>query len=299
MGDFRAVRLRAFQQPPFFTIVCGPRKSGKTFWTMRALRDVRAYAGTFDHLVIISPTVYLDWTWSLLDFNDPNVTVFDDFRIKYVEELHKACIKRRKRGEHTLLVIDDSVCASEFRDYVGSKKEHPLAQIAVHGRHRLLSCIVISQKLKRLSPTLRTNADQAIFFRPLNGSEMDQICSDFGPFCREKKAFRQFCGNIWLRGAHTFVNCKLTGDYGVYDGYDTRRNFARALQWKPKAARGGRGGRRRRQEEEHKHEEAGTAASKAHETQRPTGRGAAGPAPATLPAQQTSGRIDSRQVTSR
>jgi len=169
--ECRAVRLNALQEPPFFTVVVGPRKSGKTFWTVRCLRDTNAYAGTFQHLVLMSPTLFIDWTWGALDTDHDSIELHDSFSLKVIDELFERCYKRKERGEHTLLVVDDSVANAEFRDYTASKKEHPLTRIAIHGRHRNLSCIVLTQKLRLLSSSMRANCDQGIFFRATNGTE--------------------------------------------------------------------------------------------------------------------------------
>lgn len=160
-------------QLPFFMVVVAPRKSGKTNMILDMLLDKNKLRHVFDVIIIWSKTYHHDGKWKNITLPAGSVyTVFDpeeaDLILKKAEEVNKNTVVNA-------LMIEDDMIAD------GIMSAHRMGfweSLAVRGRHANVSVIMITQQYMSLSPSVRNNATNSIFFRIRNGDELDKIASE-------------------------------------------------------------------------------------------------------------------------
>jgi len=120
---------------------------GKTEFALDLLEG--PYAGVFEHVVILCPTVkynqaYQDRSWVWLDDQvyvlNPGERLHDYLRALY----------QMFQGEPTLYVIDDMAASKQL-----TKKKDMLSELAFSGRHAKQSVWVLTQKYNSVLKDLR------------------------------------------------------------------------------------------------------------------------------------------------
>jgi Rad3-related DNA helicase len=136
-----------FTKEPHAAIICGMTGCGKTEFALDLLED--PYAGVFEHVVILCPTVkynqaYLDRSWVWLDDEvyvlNPGERLHDYMRALY----------QIFQGEPTLYIIDDMAASKQL-----TKKKDMLSELAFSGRHAKQSVWVLTQKYNSVLKDLR------------------------------------------------------------------------------------------------------------------------------------------------
>ena len=157
-------------QPPFLNVIVAPRKSGKTNLLLDSLLDEQKFCYKFDIIIIWSRTFHHDSKWKNLSL--PPGSVFTSFREDEVSLLmNMAELVAKKKVVNTLFIFDDMITEGIMNPH----KMGTLESIAVRGRHANVSIIIISQQYMALSPAVRNNSTNSIFFRIRNGDELDKI----------------------------------------------------------------------------------------------------------------------------
>lgn len=160
-------------QPPFLVPVVAPRKSGKTNLLLDALLDPEKYCNKFDIIIIWSRTYHHDSKWK--NIKEEDVAVFTSFREDEVSTLMNiAELVAKKMVVNTLFIFDDMISEGIMNPH----KMGTLESIAVRGRHANVSIIIITQQYMALSPAVRNNSTNSIFFRIRNGDELDKIARE-------------------------------------------------------------------------------------------------------------------------
>jgi hypothetical protein len=164
---------RALPQAPFLTVVVAPRKSGKTNLLLDSLLDESKYCYKFDIIIIWSRTFFHDSKWKNIDL--PPGSVFVAFSEEEVYTLMRVAETIAKKIViNTLFIFDDMISEGIMSPH----KMGTLEAIAVRGRHANVSIIIISQQYMSLSPAVRNNATNSLFFRIRNGDELDKIARE-------------------------------------------------------------------------------------------------------------------------
>lgn len=164
---------------PFLLSAVAPRNSGKTNVTVDSLIDKNKFRGKFDEIIIWSKTFRLDPKWSKVSIDDDNVFTEWDVNqarnilldlIEDAEERQRAHKPLRK----VLLIFDDMLS----ENIMNKQQAGPMEEIAAAGRHSGVSCIIIYQAYKSISPIVRTNTTNLIMFRIKNAAELKKICDE-------------------------------------------------------------------------------------------------------------------------
>lgn len=157
-------------QFPFMLVVVAPRKSGKTNMVVDALLDEDKYNGKFDVIIIWSRTYHHDSKWRNIDLPPGSVfTVFDENEANKILKVAEAVSK--EVYVNILIIVDDMIADS----IMSPRRMGFFEGLATRGRHANVSVIIITQQYMALSPSVRNNSTNSIFFRIRNGQELDKI----------------------------------------------------------------------------------------------------------------------------
>lgn len=164
---------------PFLLAYVAPRKSGKTNAMVDSLLDKNKFRGKFDEIIIWSKTFYLDPKWQRLKIEKECVHTEWNAREAQlvIDELTEDAEERMKENKpkRQVLVIFDDMLDSNIMN-----KHHagPMESIAARGRHSGISCIIVYQELRCISPVVRTNITNLVIFRIKNALELKKICDE-------------------------------------------------------------------------------------------------------------------------
>lgn len=177
-------------QPAFLLVVVAPRKSGKTNLTVDLLHDAEKYNGKFDVVVVWSRTYEHDSKWK--NINLPEGSVLDSFvESEALEILNAAEHVSKTKQVNTLFIFDDMITEGIMSPH----KMGVLENIAVRGRHANVSIIIITQQYMALSPSVRNNATNSVFFRIRNGDELEKVARENREGMR-KEAFLEMFADV-------------------------------------------------------------------------------------------------------
>lgn len=192
-----------FPEPNFLALFVGRRRSGKTHLLVRLLLSPEAFLYRFENIYILSPSYTSQEIWQKIKVPASHVSEgLDEKFINHILRQQKTRVETGKAGDDDCLVIlDDCVDDKSFR------YSKALQTIAIRGRHLKISCIILSQKVTLLPPTLRTNADQVVAFATQNFNELMAIFNEWGQGSFHN--FRQFFERL-TGEPHTFLYVDLT-----------------------------------------------------------------------------------------
>ena len=96
---------------------------------------------------------------------------------KVIKQQHKV-IEYQKKNDHTksfsiLIIVDDFADSKAF-----SRNSPLLNQLYARGRHNSINSITSTQKFNALSPIIRVNSRQVVFFRLINYKEIETIVEE-------------------------------------------------------------------------------------------------------------------------
>ena len=216
-------------QPPFFLGVIAPRKSGKTNCVIDLLTDVKKLRYIFDVVIVWSSTYFLDGKWKNIEL--PEGSIFTEFREKDAEILLAVAEKvnaENPKPAPILFVFDDMVTEGIMNPRVMKT----LDKFALKGRHSHVSSIVISQQFGALSPPVRNNTTNIIFFRIRNGYELDKISHENSEFLTQR-GFRDML-DYATKEPYSFLHVNNQESdpskryhlkwYGVLSGFETHND---------------------------------------------------------------------------
>jgi hypothetical protein len=150
--------------------ITAPRKSGKTNLLLDSLLSHDKYCGKFDIIIVWSRTFHHDSKWKNIDL--PAGSVFTTFQESDVATLMVVAEHVAKKTQvNTLFVFDDMITDG----IMNNRKMGTLESIAVRGRHANVSIAIITQQYMALSPAVRNNSTNSLFFRIRNGDEREKI----------------------------------------------------------------------------------------------------------------------------
>ena len=140
-----------------FNLVYGSRMTGKTCLLAYLVKKFYLKRGLFDGVIILTPSA-LDKAWNNIRHRK-RVTILNKCNNGLLTDLLELQEERMRNGErkHILLIIDDF--ATQGRSLKG------LEELAVRGRHALITCICTAQYSQLLSPTIRMNAQGIVLFK--------------------------------------------------------------------------------------------------------------------------------------
>jgi hypothetical protein len=152
------------------TAICitGKRNTGKTYWSKFLLYLLCDEA---DILYIICPTIKPgDWeelTRCEHIYSEYNINIIED-----IIEGQKALRDKKKEMPQIVILLDD--CVFSFK-----KGDTHLDTLFVKGRHYNITPIVLTQKFRLLSQSIRSNGDYCFCARVINNKEKEAIYQEF------------------------------------------------------------------------------------------------------------------------
>jgi hypothetical protein len=160
-----------------------PRKSGKTNLLLDTLLDQDKYNQKFDIVIVWSKTFYHDPKWRNIKLPPGSVfTKFSESDVHCLMEI--AEFVATKTIVNALFIFDDMITEG----IMSSRRLGTIESIAVRGRHANVSIVIISQQYMALSPSVRNNSTNSIYFRIRNGDELEKIAREN----RESLSVEQF-----------------------------------------------------------------------------------------------------------
>jgi hypothetical protein len=165
-------------QPPFLILMAAPRYSGKTNLLINMLINEEMYCHKFDEIFIWSKSFHNDPKWGKIEFTEEykKTHVFHTYNESQAQQLFESIQKRsEKELVQTLFVFDDMMGDNVMK----AGKIQMLDRIAATGRHFDVSAIIIFQKFKKFSPTVRENATNVIVFEQKNSTAIDQLADEY------------------------------------------------------------------------------------------------------------------------
>lgn len=165
-------------QPPFMMLMAAPRFSGKTNLLIKSLVEDEIYCKKFDEIFIWSKSYHNDDKWRAIRLPDgyEEDHVFEQFDEGRVSEIFEE-LKEKSKHEtrHVLMIFDDMMGEKIMQP----NKMQTLDRVASTGRHFDISVVVIFQKFKKFSPTVRDNATNVIIFEQKNATALEQIADEY------------------------------------------------------------------------------------------------------------------------
>jgi len=168
--------------PPFSMLFVAKPGSGKSTTLLNLLRW---YAGYFDQIFIISPTIGVDSSWVYAIENDMipglnQANIMTSFNEDNFKEIFKQ-IKKKNRGVKeyskklkTLFVFDDIV------GELPRKQRTTINTFARNHRHYGISHITLSQEYRAIPPKLRKNCFGVCLYASDNELERKAIIDELG-----------------------------------------------------------------------------------------------------------------------
>lgn len=138
-------------------IICGQTGCGKTEFVLDLLE--RYYAGVFNHIVILCPTIEWNkayknrkWIGDVKHPKDKNIIIVNPVSKEGTEMLQELLrlFFNKYAGSPTLYIIDDCSATKEL-----TKKKDMLSELAFSGRHAEQSVWVLSQRYNSVLKDLR------------------------------------------------------------------------------------------------------------------------------------------------
>ena len=154
--------------PKYFTLCCmSCRNSGKSVLISQLVRELRKLKKV-DLVLVMSGTAGLTSDWDFLPAN--TVMSFSEEMLGRIARKQDSDVEawkhpeegreKPKKPKHVLLVLDDCLSTPE------ALQSHVISSTFSLGRHRMMSCIVISQLTTKFpSPTLKQNTDMILWSR--------------------------------------------------------------------------------------------------------------------------------------
>lgn len=162
--------------PPFFIGIVAATESGKTTLIVNLLARENAYKRYFDDVNIVSPTVFVDPTWTRVDIQ--NGRKFD--RWDHETERYFMDLMQKQRDDAAQGVQYRRRILNIFDDIVGEKVgSSPIIQkLATTYRWCNMSVILSTQRFRELTPVIRTNVTDWIIYNIQNGAELRKVMDE-------------------------------------------------------------------------------------------------------------------------
>ena len=186
-------------QPPSLILMIMPTKGGKTTIASNLLLNKNFYgADFFDEYIIISPTINNDLSARFLK---QSFTTYDYYDDSLIHDIVKSQGKFEKKDQKSIcLFVDD--CLGE--------KTTALNNLSSRYRHSSIDLFILSsQLLKKVSPSVRANANWVLCGRLQNMAELDKLSEEYSGMFGGDTNFREQYKKA-TKKQYDFLTLKLT-----------------------------------------------------------------------------------------
>ena len=221
-------------QPPFTTLLVGPKGSGKSSVIVRMLYGNRKskkckpdnthykmYRHFFNKIYIFSPTWALD-TEKTKRCRIPDDQIFEDVEmydeiLQEIVEQQTEDIKEdgKENADHLLLVFTDLAGSKMY-----SNRKGVINRIAYNHRHLLISSIHDTQALRQINPGFRSNLSGVMIFSGItNRLELKKVQDEFLGEYTDKEA-RQILKYVAEGSAYNFLYINMQQKGQLYKNFN-------------------------------------------------------------------------------
>lgn len=162
--------------PPFIMCITAPRKAGKSNLILNMLSRKDMLKGMWDvrDIFVFCPTNDVNDDYAPIKAN--KINNFDNEIVKTIMDKQKKLIQKhgQSKVKPLLLIFDDCLSERKF-----ATMNSAIEELAIKGRHILITVILTSQSLRRISRTIRLNSDYFIIFKFKNMTEYDAFSEEF------------------------------------------------------------------------------------------------------------------------
>ena len=183
--------------------ICGMRGSGKSELLRYLVINEQE---KFNQIICISPTNKMNNFYDFINIK----FIFEEFNNEYIElllkklsEINKGKNCQNDKPHNVLLILDDCCSSSKFHT---NKTFEKLFTI---GRHFFISTVIISQYLKHIPPSARSNCE-FLLVSTLNNSNVQILCSEYIMGNINKKEFIEIYRYNIEHNGFLLVNCNAT-----------------------------------------------------------------------------------------
>ena len=157
---------------PLQLVIVGRSLSGKSFLLRN--RIVPNIIGSYDAVIVYSPSAFTDIGWQQLANKYKKVTLISDINDKDIASfIHEIGVKKAKGKKTRFLFIFDDITT-----FLSASNSSFFATLATRARHFNISYIITTHKYKALNSLLRNNAQQQIFFKVTTALELNSISDE-------------------------------------------------------------------------------------------------------------------------
>jgi hypothetical protein len=165
------------------SLYLGGTESGKSHLAISVYNAF--YRDVYDLVIIFAPTYYSRRNSKIYQKlkvpKDKKLLVYTYFNLELLEEVTNKIPTDNEN--HILLIMDD--CIDQFQKTLRSDN-NVLSTLAFKGRHRLISIWILSQALRCVSTTIRSNSTNVFLHRYNDTNEIEKFSSFAG---HSKKVF--------------------------------------------------------------------------------------------------------------
>lgn len=210
-------------KPPFVVSIAAPRGSGKSNLILNLLTRKDMLKNVFHpkDIFVFSPSADINRDYEGIKCN--LVSDFKNDTILDIIEKQKDLIIRHGQSNTTplLIILDDCLGSSKAFNHNSAAE-----LLSIRGRHVLISIIIVSQSLRRISRTIRLNTDYLIFFKPANLTELDAFVEEYIQKSQKKLALSMIKNIFKVPYSFIVVDLKTKEDGRKY-----RINFSTPIEF--------------------------------------------------------------------
>ena len=194
----------------FMCIVSSPRRSGKT-WLVDYIFSCfkpRRFSAVF----CISPTSTLQGAFDFLP-KERHIMPSKETFASDIDNIINFQKTRKEKGLEMgeICIILDDVFSSSKRGYGVGVVSGKLEELASRGRHYKIACILLSQRIYSISPSIRSNADIVISFYPRAQKAREHMITQY--LSRENTGTRKETRNKAVTILNEVFDSKDSGQY--------------------------------------------------------------------------------------
>ena len=192
-------------EKPHITLFVGRKGSGKTQLLIKLLKDIDAFRGQYEEIIIVSPTFKLQPVWKQL--SPEGITVYESFSDAVLETIYK----EQQSNVNTLLILDDN------GDDLRKVSPSIFNKLISNSRHLNLSIIALLQKITQSPTILRSNTDCFIVFSACSERERLALFAEIGTM--SKKEFEIIFNDSTNEQYSCFVSSIQDGKIRFYKNF--------------------------------------------------------------------------------